>query len=93
MTTLTDHVPRHATDPKIRAEESTQKMKAYVSHIPTPNTPNSRLHPREEIEATYSKYVPVADEFRARLRTEKPDLWLQFFPVDGNQVVSSDNDS
>lgn len=92
MSNVTDRVTRHS-DPKIRAEESTQKMKTYVSHIPTPHTPNSRLHPREEIVPMYSQYVPIADEYRARLRVEKPDLWLQFFPVDGNQATLSDNDS
>lgn len=76
-------------DVKVRAEENTKKMQLYTSHIPSPLTPNPRLHPLEHCEKMYRKYVAIADEYRVKLRDEKPELWLQFFPLTDKSTLHS----
>ncbi len=54
-------------------------MKRFVSLIPSPHTPNPRLFPPDVCESKYRAFVNIADEYRLKLRQEKPGLWEKFF--------------
>lgn len=62
-------------------------MACYVSHLPSPNGLNPKVHSIEKAESRYRRFVVIADEYRARLQQEKPDLWSGFFETAGDEKV------
>jgi tRNA dimethylallyltransferase len=76
-----------ASNAKIRAEEDNRKMACYVSLLPSPNGLNPKVHSIEKAESRYRRFVVIADEYRARLQQEKPDLWSGFFETAGDEQV------